>query len=324
MNRFKNELKLYRLPILILVLLVLVPLFIRAPFILTMFIMFFYYAYSGMCWNWIGGYAGQINLAHGAFLGIGAYTTAVLFIQFKLTPWVGMLAGAILATVVTYIVGRYAFRYKIKGFYFVLVTLAVTEIFRHLVSSFKITGSTVGLYMPLDLSWYGFQFKAREPYYYIALFLLVISVFITIAIERRKIGYYLIAIREDEESAASIGVDTKWYKTFTFCLSAFFTSFAGAFSVQFFWYVDPESGFSLEMVFYTILIVMLGGRGTVWGPILGALVLTVLGEGFRYIPASSQEIVAISKIIYAGILMGVVIFLNRGIVQLLPIARREI
>ena len=323
MSRLKDKIGSYRFPIVILALLILMPFFIRSPFILTIFIMFFYYAYLGTCWNWIGGYAGQINLALGAFYGVGAYTTAVLFIEFKLTPWVGMLAGAILATILAYIIGRYSFRYKIKGFYFALVTMAVTEMFRHLVSSFKITGSTVGLYIPLDLSWYGFQFKAREPYYYIALFMLVISVFITIAIERRKIGYYLIAIREDEESAGTIGVDTKLYKTFALCLSGFFTSFAGAFSAQFFWYVDPESGFSLELVFYIILIVILGGRGTAWGPIFGASVLTLLSEGFRYIPASSQAIAAVSKIFYASILIGVIIFLKYGMVQLFPIGRRE-
>jgi len=316
MNSIKDEIKRYRLPLLILGLLLALPLYIRSPFILTTLIMFFYYAYSGVCWNWIGGYAGQINLAHGAFLGIGAYTTAILFIELRLTPWIGMFIGAILAAAIAFVIGKYTFRYKIRGFYFALVTLAITEIFRHVVSSFKITGGTVGLYLPLELSWYALQFKAREPYYYIMLSFLVIVVSITIVIEKSKIGYYLIAIREDEESAASIGINTEWYKNFAFCISAAFSSLAGALSVQLFWYVDPETGFSLEIVFYTILIVILGGRGTVWGPILGALVLTALGEGFRCIPAGSQEIAAITKIVYASILIITIIFLKRGIAEM--------
>lgn len=244
MNKFKREIKRYNYSILILFFLIIIPLFIRSPFILTLFIMFFYYSYLALCWNWIGGYAGQLNIAHGAFFGIGAYATAVLFIQFRLTPWMGMFVGAILSTIVAYIIGRFAFRYKIRGFYFALVTLAVTLIFRNLVSSLEITGTTVGLFVPLDLSWYGFQFREREPYYYISLFFLLVGVFITLLIERKKIGFYLRAIREDEESAASIGVNITWYKTYTLCLSAFFTSLAGTFSTQFFWYVDPESGFS--------------------------------------------------------------------------------
>lgn len=324
MEKYREIFRQFRIPILILAFLIIVPFFIRAPFVLTILIMFFYYAYLGTCWNWIGGYTGQINLALGAFYGIGAYTTVVLFIELRLTPWVGMIIGAIFATILAYIIGKFSFRYKIKGFYFALVTMAVTETFRHLVSSFKITGATTGLYVPLDLSWYGFQFRAREPYYYVALALLIISVLITITLERRKIGYYLIAIREDEESAGTIGVDTRWYKTLALCLSAFFTSLAGAFSAQFFWYVDPESGFSLELVFYTILIVILGGRGTVWGPILGAAVLTVLSEGFRYIPVSSQEIAAISKIFYSSIIIAVIIFLKSGMVQLLRFEKEKI
>lgn len=312
----------YQYPILILLFLIVIPLFIRSPFILTLFIMFFYYSYLALCWNWIGGYAGQLNIAHGAFFGIGAYTTAVLFIQSRLTPWIGMLVGAVLSTIVAYVIGRFAFRYKIKGFYFALVTLAVTLIFRYFVSSLEITGTTVGLYVPLDLSWYGFQFREREPYYYIALCFLLIAAFVTLLMERRKIGFYLRAIREDEESAASIGVNITWYKTYALCMSAFFTSFAGAFFTQFFWYVDPESGFSLELVFYTILMVMVGGSGTLLGPILGALMVTLVGEGLRFVPMSSQEIAATSKIAYAGILMAVVILLKGGLVQLFLVGKK--
>lgn len=316
MNEYVDEVKRYLFPIVIFVAFFAMPIFVRSQFILTLFIMFFFYSYMALCWNWIGGYAGQLNIAHGAFFGIGAYTTAILFINFRLTPWLGMFAGAILSTVVAFIIGVFAFRYKIKGFYFALVTLAITLIFLHLASSFEFTGTTVGLYIPVDLSWYGFQFRAREPYYYIALTMLIMSVFVSLKIEKAKIGFYLKAIREDEESASSIGVNTTRYKTYALCLSAFFTAFAGTFSAQLFWYVDPESAFSLEAVFNVILMVMVGGSGTILGPILGALLVTLVGEGLRYMPMSSQEIAAISKMVYAVVLMLVVIFLKHGIVEI--------
>jgi branched-chain amino acid transport system permease protein len=324
MNEYMDKVKRHRLPIVIFVVFLAMPIFVRSPFILTLFIMFFFYAYLALCWNWIGGYAGQLNIAHGAFFGIGAYTTAVLFINFRLTPWLGMFAGAILATVVAFVIGVFTFRYKIKGFYFALVTLAITLIFLHLVSSFEFTGTTVGLYIPVDLSWYGFQFRSRNPYYYIALTMLIMSIFISLWIERNKIGFYLKAIREDEESASSIGVNTTRYKTYALCLSAFFTALAGTFSAQFFWYVDPESGFSLEVVFNVILMVMVGGSGTISGPILGAMLVTLVGEGLRYMPMSSQEIAAISKMIYAVILMLVVIFLKHGIVEIFSRKKRAL
>lgn len=302
--------------VIFLLILAVVPLFIKNPFMLTILLTAFFYAFLALTWNLVGGYAGQMSFAHALFLGVGGYTSTMFFIKLNLSPWVGMFIGAVFATGVAFLVGLLSFGYKIKGFYFALITLAFSEIFRHIARSIDFIGGTRGIMLPLNLSWAGFQFRARVPYYYIALVMMGVAILVTYFVMRSKMGYSLLAIREDEECAESSGVDTKRYKNIVFCLSAFLTALGGTFLVQLYFFIDPDTIFSLDIVINMVLMVMIGGAGTIWGPIIGAFFFTFLGEGMRFIPIGSQQLAALTRMFYAGVLVLVVLFLPAGIMEL--------
>ena len=184
---------------------------VLSSYALTIFILILFYGFLGQAWNIVGGYTGQLSAGHAAFVGVGAYTAALLSSEYGLTPWLGMFVGAALATGLGAIVGYLGFRFGLWGFYFVLLTVAFAEVCRILVSNIDALGGALGLYITFTGNPRQFQFQDQRAYYYLALALLLLATGVVALIERRRFGIYLTAIREDETACEALGVDTLKY-----------------------------------------------------------------------------------------------------------------
>lgn len=263
--------------------LILLPLIINKDFLIHVFILILMYGMAGQAWDLIGGQTGQIALGHAVFFGIGAYTSAFLFITFDITPWIGMIAGGFISVIVALIIGYPCF--KLRGHYFLLATLGIAEIARTIFANWDMVGGSQGLFIPLmDESFLAFQFHTSKlPYYYIILGLAGLAFLVTVFVKRSKLGYYFNAIREDEEAAKAMGINVQKFKFIAFSMSAFLTSIAGTFYAQYLMYVDPGSVVPFMLSVQIVLIAILGGMGTNYGPFLGALVLIPLSEVSRQI-----------------------------------------
>jgi branched-chain amino acid transport system permease protein len=292
-----------------------VPLLTQNRILLTILIMCFFYSYLALAWNLIGGYGGQFSLAHGVFFGLGAYITGSLFTKFGVSPWIGMILSAFVSGIVAYGLGRVTFSFGLKGFFFLLVTLAITRIFGEVAKNIEVIGGAGGLWLPAKIGWMFFQFRSRVEYYYIILGFLLVGIAVSFLIEKSKLGHYLIAIREDEEAAEACGVDTKNCKTWAFVMSAFLTAIGGAYYIQLFFFVDPDSAFSLHLNINILLMVMVGGAGTIAGPIAGAFFFVLVSESLRFLPVESQLLAAMTRIIFALVLICVAIYFRRGIIS---------
>jgi branched-chain amino acid transport system permease protein len=303
------------LPIGLLVAVLLYPLVFTQPFARHVLIMIFLYGALATAWNILAGYCGQISLGHAVFFGIGAYTSTLLFRDLGLTPWLGMLAGALMAVVVSQAVGYPVFR--LRGHYFAIATIAVGEIVQTLVINWDWAGGARGLFVPirrpdslLDLQFH----ESRAVYYFIALGLLLLALAATRWIERSRRGYYFRAIREDQEAAASLGVAVAREKHWAMGLSAALTALGGTFYAQYVLFIDPESVFPLSLSILVCLIAVLGGVGTLWGPLMGAAVLVPLSEGTRVWLGGSGQ--ALDLLIYGALIVLIAIFQPAGLVGL--------
>ena len=291
-------------------LLLLLPLFLR-PYIMDVMIMIFLYALLANAWDIIGGYAGQLSLGHAAFFGIGAYTSTWLFVNWGVSPWLGMLAGAALAAMAALILGFLCFRYGLKGPYFSLATLAFGEVMRLIAMNWDVVGGSLGILIPLQKnSLVYFTFAHKIYYYYIAFLLMALSTLVLFLIDRSKMGLYLMAIREDEDAAEAAGVDTSRYKLAAIAVSAMLTATGGTFYAQYLMYISPEEVFGVQHSIEIILRPIIGGSGTVFGPVLGAFVLGPLSEWARlYLGGYS----GVHLMVYGIMVMLVVLFLPTGI-----------
>ncbi|MBI3090719.1 MAG: branched-chain amino acid ABC transporter permease [Candidatus Tectomicrobia bacterium] len=295
-----------------LLLLLAAPLYLGSYWTSTLILVFFY-AYTGQCWNILGGYAGQVSLGHAAFLGIGAYTSTALFMFAGLTPWLGMLAGGVLAALLGLCIGFVSFRFHIRGAYFILITLAFAEIFHLLALHLESLGGAQGLFVPFTgASWAKMQFKGNTNYYYVALALLVVITLVARALERSKLGLYLVAIREDEDASRALGVNTMRCKLAATAISAFFTALAGAFYSNYFFYIHPDEVLDVELSVDILLRPIVGGAGTLFGPIVGSFILTPLAELSRAY-FSKEGLIGTHLIIYGLLLIAVVLFFPRGV-----------
>lgn len=291
-------------------LLLVLPFFLR-PYLMDVFIVIFLFALLANAWDIIGGYAGQLSLGHAGFFGIGAYTSTVLFVSCGVSPWIGMLCGCVLATIVAVILGFLCFRYGLKGPYFALATLAFGEGLRILAMNWSLIGGSLGILIPLQKSsLLTFTFSHKIPYYYIAFVLMALSTAVLFFIDRSKMGLYLLAIREDEDAAESAGVDTTRFKLAAIAVSALLTAMGGTFYAQYLMYISPDEVFGISHSIEIILRPIIGGSGTVFGPILGAFVLGPLSEVARlYLGGYS----GVHLMVYGIIVMVVVLFLPSGI-----------
>lgn len=271
----------------------------------------FYYAFLGQAWNILGGYAGQLSLGHAAFFAIGAYTSAVLAVHYAVSPWLGMFVGAVLAALLSLGIGYLGFRFGLRGFYFILLTLAAAEICRLVALHVPILGGYTGLFINFTPNPWQFQFKGKIPYYFIALGFLVFASAVVWLLERSKLGTYLVAIREDEDASEALGVDTFRYKMMAYALSAALTALGGTFYAYFQYYLQPNTVLNLNHSVDIMIRPIVGGMGTILGPILGSLLLELLGEFSRTYFAGATA--GLSVVIYGVLLIIVVLFLPRGI-----------
>ena len=249
------------------------PLFVSGAFATDIFIRILLFAFIGVAWNLMGGYAKQLSLGHAAFFGLGAYTSTILLIRYGISPWIGMLAGGVVAMLASLPIGALCFR--LRGPYFAIATIATAQVLMLLFLKFRdFAWGAEGTTMPnLGDAPLMMQFDGKAPYYYIALALLMIGLVITYLIERSWMGYYLVAVGEDEDAAEAIGVDAPRIKRNVYLISAFLTALAGTFYVQYIYFIDPNTAFSFNVSVEAALVSIVGGIGTLWGPVVGTVLL---------------------------------------------------
>ena len=284
------------------------------PFYTDIVVTLFYYAALSLAWNLVGGYAGQFSLGHSAFFGVGAYTSTLLFLNLGLSPWIGMLAGGLLAALLALLVFTPCFR--LKGFYFCLASIALAEVLRILAVYFRgLTKGGVGLLLPVKPAWQNFLFDSKYPYLVFALILMVVMIAITEWLGRSKLGYYLQAIREDESAARAVGVNVVRCKTVIMMISAFFTAISGTFYAQYMMFIDPEIVFSMHFSIQVALFAIIGGVGTLAGPMLGAFLLVPLDAVMKGWLGTLYA--GLGFVVYGIILIVVVMLMPNGIVRAL-------
>jgi branched-chain amino acid transport system permease protein len=282
-----------------------------SSYVVTIFILIFFYAYLGQAWNIVGGYAGQLSAGHAAFVGIGGYTSALLSLQLGITPWLGMFAGAGLAAVLGAVIGYLGFRFGLRGFYFVLLTVAFAEICRIAVSNLELTGGALGLYITFTGDPRQFQFQDSRAYYYLALGLMLLATGVVRLLERRRFGVYLAAIREDEAASEALGVNAFRCKMLAMVLSSFLTGLGGTFYAFYLFSLQPNSLFGIPLSVEIIIRPIVGGSGTLLGPILGSFILTPLAELSRaYFGQGGWH--GAHLIAYGALLVAVVLFIPEG------------
>ena len=285
--------------------------------VLTAMIVALHAAFMALAWNVAAGYAGQFSLGHSLFFGIGAYASTVLYVRLGLTPWAGMFAGAALAGVVGVLLALGVYRYNVRGIFFALVTLGAAEVAKGLADNWDFIKGPVGILLTMRHAPGDFFFLRREPYYYVALAMLVAMVAISLLLERSPLGQYFLAVREDEQAAEASGVDTYRCKTVAIGLSAALTAFAGSFYAQFYLYISPDTVFVFEPQLTMMLGTMVGGAGTALGPVIGSMLFSGLGEALRNLPfENTRQVVIGSKMVYAVLLIVVLIYLPGGLITL--------
>jgi branched-chain amino acid transport system permease protein len=297
------------------------PLVLRSPTYLHIIILLYFYAYLTTSWNLVGGFAGVLPLGHAAFVGIGAYTSTILSLQYGISPWLGMIVGAVLATIVGIIIGLPTF--KMRGAYFALATIAFAEGFRVTLENidylgpFNVNGPRGLEISPLNVGLANFMFNTKEPYYYIILVMLVGVLTLTYLISRSKLGYYLQAGGEEPEAAMSLGVNVARCKLIAIAMSSFLTALAGTFYAQLTLYIHPKSVISLDLSFEIAFIALIGGRGSIAGPILGALLLRPVSDFSRIYFGATLP--GLHLVIFGIVLILVMIYQPRGLQE--PLTR---
>ena len=293
---------------------ILFPLVVTTPTFQNFAILALMIAQLGVAWNILGGYAGQISFGHAVFYGIGAYTSSALVIKFGISPWIGMLAGGALAVVFALAMGWPCFR--LKGHYFAMATIAVAEIAQVIVTNWDALGGAVGLSLPMqNPGWASFVFnQSKVPYYYIAAALLAITLVVSWWIERSYLGYYFRAIKDEPDAARSLGVSLRRYKLVAIAVSSFLTALGGTLYAQKELFVDPGSVMATSLSIKIALVAILGGVGSLYGPVIGAVLLTAIEEGSRIAFGGTGQ--GVDLIIYSLLIIGTAMFSPEGIVGL--------
>lgn len=271
-----------------------------------------FWAMIAAAWNIAGGYAGQFSLGHAAFFGLGAYASTLLYQHFGLSPWLGMLAGGVLAALLATVIGMLTLR--LQGPFFALASIAFAEVLRLIVVNWRgLTHGSEGISIPFMPGLANMMFTSRTAYVYIALGALLMVFLATYAIERSWVGYSLAALRENEDAAEALGVDTRKMKLLSIALSAFFSAIAGTLYANYILLIEPETmlgiGFSIEIA----LIAIIGGMATTLGPLVGAVMIVPLSEYLRAEFGGSLQ--GLYLLVYGAILIVMVIFMPQGLMS---------
>jgi branched-chain amino acid transport system permease protein len=302
--------------------LVALPLVVTSRFAVDIFIRILLFSFIGVAWNLIGGYAKQLSLGHAAYFGLGAYTSTILQIDFDISPWIGMLAGGVVAMLASLPIGAVCFR--LRGPYFAIATIATAQVLMLLFLKFRdfawgAEGTTIPNLGDAPLM---MQFEAKAAYYYIALALLAIGLAVTYMIERSWMGYYLVAIGEDEDAAEAIGVNAPRIKRNVYLISAFLTALAGTFYVQYIYFIDPATAFNFNISVEAALVSIVGGVGTLWGPVIGTVLLETTSALLQSWLGSALGGVQLT--VYSLILMAVILWRPTGLLGVLTEAYARI
>ena len=288
-----------------------VPLFVHSNVVLNFLVVTLLIALAGQGWNIPGGYGGQYSFGQAAFFGTGAYATAILQVHYGVNAWVGFGAGIAAGAAAGAIIGALTFRAGLRSSYFALVTLAFAEVLRILASVAPMTGAGVGLLVRLDLRAQAFQFQSRAIFYLVILALVAISLVIAQLLERSRFGAWLIAVRENEDAAMALGVDAFAVKLAAMVASATITAAAGCFYVQYFLFIDSGIAYGTWISIEALLTPIIGGVGTVFGALAGALIVKLLGEGIKLV---TGDVPGLDLMIYGAVLVLVIRFAPRGLV----------
>lgn len=305
--------------------------FFATDYLLTVLILILYFAYIGQAWNIMMGFAGQLSLGHALYVGLGAYTSAALYVHFGIGPWIGLLVAVPIAALAGAFIGYLAFRFKVGGVYFAILTIAVAEFARVGFDHFAWTKGSSGLFLPVA------QFTRNDiwllrgqpvMFYYILLVATVLAFVFCRALLQSRIGYFWLAIREDEEAARSAGIDTFRYKMIAVVISSAMTSFAGVIYAFYYNNLFPEQVFHISRSIEIILGPIVGGVGTLFGPIIGAFLLTGMSETLiATLHAVGLDIPGAKQVFYGICLLLVIMAMPDGIwpwlARRLGLAERE-
>jgi branched-chain amino acid transport system permease protein len=290
---------------------------VAGDYLLTVLILILYFAYVGQAWNIMMGFAGQLSLGHALYVGLGAYTAAALYVHFGIGPWIGLLVAVPVAALAGAFIGFLAFRFKVGGVYFAILTIAVCEFARVGFDHLTWTRGSSGLFLPVaQYSGNDLWLLRGRPvmFYYILLVATALAFIGCRALLQSRIGYFWRAIREDEEAARSTGIDTFHYKMIAVVISASMTSFAGVIYAFYYNNLFPEQVFHISRSIEIILGPIVGGVGTLFGPILGAFVLTGLAETLNSVLAVlGIDLPGAKQVFYGVCLLLVIVMLPDGV-----------
>ena len=277
---------------------------------LNAIMMTLYAALLAQAWNILGGYGGQFSFGHALFFGVGAYSNAIAQVSYGVNAWVALGLAIAAAAGVGLFVGALAFRYGLKGSYFALVTLAFAEVFRIVTVSVGFTGGGVGMMLPLQTAFSNLQFASRQGFVGLVLGFVVVALLITAWLLHSRFGARLQAVRDNEDAARAVGVDPYRTKLVAITLSGALMGAGGAFYLQVFQYIDPSIAFGPHVSVEALVGAIVGGMGTLWGPLLGALVLHTLSEATRNL---FGQLPGLNMVIYGTVLVLIVMFMPRGL-----------
>jgi branched-chain amino acid transport system permease protein len=305
-----SALKIGALIVLAIVLLAL-PQVVTSSFAVEIFIRILLFSFIGVAWNLMGGYAKQLSLGHAAYFGLGAYTSTIMQVDFGISPWIGMVAGGVVAAIASLPVGWLCFR--LRGPYFTIATIATAQALMLIFLKFRdLAWGAEGTTIPnLGSAPLMLQFETKASYYYVVLGLLALGLLITWQIEKSWMGYYLVAIGEDEDAAGAIGVNAPKVKRDIYMISAFLTALAGTFYTQYIYFIDPATAFSFSISIEAALVSIVGGIGTLWGPVIGTVLLETTSALLQSWLGSSTG--GIQLTVYALILMAVILWRPTGL-----------
>jgi len=295
--------KMFR-PFIALALLALVPLLGLSSYMMHIFILVIMWSVIGMSWNLLGGYCGQVSFGHAAFFGMGAYTAGIFYLKLGVSAWWGLPLSIATVGIFSLVFGFIVLR--LRGPYFTLATLAIGEVLRVTAENLQgLTQGNLGI-MIEERTWI-----TKIWYYYVILLMAACTFFLIKKVIGSKLGYYFVAIREDQDAAESLGINTTFYKTVALCLSGVLTGLAGAFYINYMGYIDPQVVFPLyDISIVTVMVVMVGGVATFWGPFVGAVIMVVFSELIRSIPLLGEA----HQTFFGVLLIFIIIFLPNGIV----------
>ena len=279
---------------------------------LTMVILMLFFATLASAWNLMGGRAGQVSLGNAAFLAVGAYTSTLLFLRFGISPWIGIFAAGAAAGLASFVIGATALR--LRGVFFVMGSLAFVQVVQLLLTHYSnVTNGDIGLFIPLTSNPAEMQFS--QPIFYAWLIdgILFLSILADYVISKRRMGYYLSGIKEDEDAARALGINTGLYKSLAFFISAFITGMAGTFYAQYFLFITPTSTATITLSIAIVLAAIIGGTGKIWGPVLGGIVYEAV---IYFLQLTFPSIAGLNYALIGILLMAIVLVRPQGLLTL--------